>query len=261
MEKEVINLIINGKPDVAYTILAILIAIWLFKEFRSRYIKDEDFETKQLYEIAIIFGQLEYSILQYLRYQDETTLSQLNEKISCCRTYLPRKLFKKLDSYCIDPNPDVLKLFLNELRTEISLINYEQSKKIKIFKSDIIKYFFSSIKSILIPIAMTTFTMIAFFSIFLFGFLVNAQSTWYQKLHLFAAGVNGLLVIILIYFSTELMIEKRFNYTWKNWLLLFGMIIVFFVLILIKYAVFSYIILVVLYIFFAFPRMIKKTES
>ncbi|MGG0794555.1 hypothetical protein ABE137_11180 [Brevibacillus laterosporus] len=228
MEKEVFNFLKNGDHETATYLVLVLIAIWLFKEIRIRYIHLDDAKEVRLDKTLEAYGALEISILMFLKEQNETTSKNLYESIIKSYSLVSSKLHKLLANY-LDFNEDnKLREILKELRIETVNLKNEQSKLVNKSSNsqEHIQYYGGYLKTFIFPLGLTLFTLaIILYSIpFLYEFM-RPENSWISRIHQFSIIISVIFLILFGSFVFDNLLENKIKHSWKNWLVIGGFIV------------------------------------
>ncbi|WP_431087673.1 hypothetical protein [Paenibacillus sp. 8b26] len=224
--KDLIELLASGSTTVLAIIIA-FVGFWIFKEVRTRYIRDMDFGVTRIDQILKAYGEIEYSIKKYLKNRaNEDLQNTVLEKISLSYAYFSRELYKKAAKYMTDLKEEDLEVFLMELNKEVDELNYEQNKRIDIQKKELIIYYLNILKHFGIPIIVTVMTLlILLVSVMLVFALGDSQITVRSKVWLISICCAVSFYFLYLNILVDLWIEKRFKNSVVNWISVVAMIL------------------------------------
>ncbi|QDS35519.1 hypothetical protein [Brevibacillus brevis] len=261
MEKELYNFFMKGDQEKATYLLIILVTIWLFKEMRSRYIQFDDSKTARFDKTLEIYGALEVSIVLYLKEQNETTAKNLYECISRSYSALSRNIHKLVSSFLETHEVDKLIEILVELRKESSELKYEQSRKTYQLNNteDYLGYYWNHFKTFFVPVFLTFVTVVVILFSFVFSYnFLKPEISWMTRINLFALIFSGAFLLFFVMTMLDMLMAKRFKHSWKNWLIIIGIIMIVIFSINFESPIISAIFIVIFSMFFM-PKLLKRT--
>ncbi|KOR90366.1 hypothetical protein [Paenibacillus solani] len=243
-----------------YIIIALLVLVWIFKEVRTRYLKDLDFEISRIDQILKVYGELEIKIIKCLENEsDKEKHISLLETISLSYSYLSRKLYHKCKDYLEDMSKNNLEQLLRILRKEIDSMNYEQNNRIDIEKKEMITYFANILKPFFIPVAITFMTLLLVIIASLFGLsMSNPALEWHMKLWVASTFGSGFLFLLFAYVFVSILTNKKFKNKWVNWIYILVTLMLFILIFYIDYLSIFCFVFLIYFLFFRFPKMMKR---
>lgn len=260
MEKELYSFFLRGDEEKAIYLLIILLAIWLFKEIRNRYLQTEDSKVARFDIILEAYGSLEVSIVLYLKEQNETNAKNLYENISKSYPAFSRNIHKLVTGFLETHEDDKLNEILHELRKELSELKYEQSQKSYQLHHarGYLGYFWSHFKTFCVPIFITlvTVVVILFAILFLYDFLTPEQS-WMTRINLLALIFSSGFLFVFAVTFVDLLMAKKLTHGWKSWSSLTGFIATVILLLYFKLPVVSAAV-IVLFSTVIMPKLLKR---
>ncbi|MBW7474726.1 hypothetical protein K0T92_08205 [Paenibacillus oenotherae] len=233
MEKILIDLFMNSKIEVLFWTLFIWVILWVFKEIRTKYIKDGEAANDEIRKLLEVYGQLELVIDRYRNDQSDENRQRMSEEMANAYPYISRKLFKKWTvvkeaSYRIDET----NAFQEALTKEIAQHKYEQSNRSPIFRGEgtmgNFEYFMGNFKSFITPMILTFFALMMALSVFLLlHFIYDTDNDWRNKVWIFFNVFNFVLFLIVFIQSMEHIFDKHYRHSLWNWNVTLLFIIIF----------------------------------
>lgn len=256
---ELVDLLLRGNTKFWYVIF-LFVTLWLFKEIRSRYIKEYDFEISRLDKVIEVYGLIEMNIITYLKYYDEEASKSLFEKMSASYPYISDNLYSKWANFIEEPSRHKLEKYLYDLRKETAYLKREQETRIPMVKKNIFMYCISHIKTFFMPAYITLIVLLILLMLVVSFFITTDEKlNIYEKLNIFSIGFGILIFLILVYFVGQLILDKKFKHTLPNWTLLLGLLASLIVLIVLKLT-FIFLILYFLYMIYFASKLVIRTE-
>lgn len=225
----VIDLIISAFPDTAtalFTVIFILITLWMFKQLRTSYIESSNSNIQRTDKAIDYYSDLEFEIYRY--FNDKSDFMPIADKISKASSLMPIKILEKCNQ-CkkendLEKRNDLLKELHKQLQNEIISLKNTQSDPVTFKSIDSIflieNYIKTKISPFLIPLAQTFINLILLLVVISLTFTVISatsltQKTLYISL-IFVVVFYALLVHLII---SQVIIKKRFDNSVLNWFL------------------------------------------
>ncbi|MFD0682422.1 MULTISPECIES: hypothetical protein [unclassified Paenibacillus] len=267
MEKILAELFINGKVETMYILIFVIVILWLFKEVRARYIKDDETTINRIDKSLESLGVLEGSMIKYLDSSTDENKKLVKEAISKSYSHLPQRLYKDASLIMDDLKRDKIKSFLGEIRKEVTRYKLVQEKKFPIFfgesASDIVNYYWHYFRTFFIPFTMTyAHLMLIFLVIYVMAYWNQPSVQWQDKISFTLNSVSVMVLIILFITVFDIILEKKFNHSLWIWLLVTTFLVGFYLMVISQIWYISIILLLycIFFIFFVFPKTISKRK-
>lgn len=270
---EVIKIVIEGIKklfgdnyvNLILYLSILILALWLYKEFRIKMVEDEKIRKEKINNILVLLMDLEFELNDFIR--NKSNFEKLKEKLISAYPYLSYKLSEKVSDFNPDLEETRIKEFLKELREEKSRYKINQFDELSIINEkytlNIFEYHYKTkFKPFILPFFLTVFSLLIILIFTLILIFLYTTESLSQKLFLILVIINFLIFLIILLGFFDMTINKKIVYNWKIWTYLI-IFLSFSVLSLVVFPISpASIVLFVFYIlsFFLLPKILKKGE-
>ncbi|MGI6585807.1 MAG: hypothetical protein ACOX3L_07705 [Lutisporaceae bacterium] len=222
--KSIIDLLENSSAEYVVLSAVAIFAIWLFKEFRNRYLEVIKLNHERIINALKIYADI-YLILHEDTNKDNVYYGKVSEKLALGYPYYTRVLLDKVMNWQKEKNDtdfnSIKELLEKETKYLKSLQNDDISAGIpgNLF-IDSIYYFFrrSNISSFIIPALYTFVFIILLFLLVLFGFLINKVDGKIQVLY-YSTVLAFFFLFLTSTTTIELVFSKKLRLDIRKWFL------------------------------------------
>src|SRR4051812_40832076 len=110
--------------DLTIYFSILVLFFWLFKEFRNKLIDEETSIREKENNVLMEFLELEFELEQF--YSNKSNFEKLKEKLVKVYPYLSYSLSKKISSFNIEMENEVIRDFINDIVSEKNIIKSNQ---------------------------------------------------------------------------------------------------------------------------------------
>jgi hypothetical protein len=224
-----------NSPLAMFYILLSLVAIWMYKQFRTYLIENQKSTTLKTEKAIEVYSELEVTIRKILR--ENIVSTSLDECITKSSSYLPYELlkeyynwleaeeqvegdrFRNLSVLHQKVKDEILKL----KRTQYDSVTYRNNGGMMEF---IGVYYKTKLLSLFEPLFHTAINLLILLLTVVIVGTFAVTDEWTKKIFLISILISGmffLLVLDLIF--SEVLLKKRFKHSSKNWTI-FGLFLI-----------------------------------
>lgn len=211
--------------DLTIYIAAIILFIWLFKEFRIKLIEEQKTTKEKESDVLIDFIDLEFELKQFIN--DKSNFDKLREKLTKIYPNLSYQLSKKVSNFRLEMENDEIKEFLEGLVNEKNNIKYNQLNGIcstneNSFFKMMEQQYKTKFLALVEPLLLALFSILIIITFILIMIGYSSIDSSVAKYFITQAIINILFCIILVIGILETLINKKFINKKSTWIYLFG---------------------------------------
>lgn len=213
----------NNYVDLILYLSILLLALWLYREFRNKMVEDEKVRNEKVNSLLVILTDLEFELDEYMR--TKSNFEKLKEKLINAYPFLSYNLSKKVSNFNPSIEDAYINKFIKELKEEKNGLKYNQHDGFShINEKSILKlleyHYKTKFETIISPFMMTIFSLsiILLFSLILIS--LSNFGTFLQKLYLILATFNSIIFIIVLIGLLDTAVNKKLKKKWSTWIFL-----------------------------------------
>jgi len=218
-------MLFSNSPFTIFLIITTLLAFWLYKQFRT-YLIDQQNTNRMKAERAIeLYSELELIIRKILH--RKLDLDSLDDVIAKSSTYLPQDLLQEYYEIVeMEGNlqEDRLKILKEKVKKEIFNLKKTQFDSVTYRNSGSVMefvevYYKTKLISLFEPFFHTIINLVILFLTFILVGNIVITEDWTEQFFLISILVSGLFfLLVLDLILSEILLKHRFQHTFANWL-------------------------------------------
>lgn len=228
------TLLPNSQLAMFYTLLS-LVAIWLYKQFRTYLIENQKNTTIKTEKAIEVYSELEVTIRKVL--QEKLEFASIDVSITKASSFLPFELLKEYYNW-VEGEEEVeeakfesLQVLHQKVRDEIMRLKRMQLDSVT-YKTNggmmefVEVYYKTKLLSLFEPLFHTGINLLIILLTIFVGGTLAVTHEWTQQVFLISIIISGMFfLLVLDLILSEVLLKKRFNHSTKNWIA-FGLFII-----------------------------------
>jgi hypothetical protein len=219
----------NDKETIVAAFI-IVVVIWIYKEVRNNYIESDRLTAERINKALEVYGELGVELSNLLHRKSNENL--LDTKLSKSYPYLPKRLLEKFMEWKLDGEKEEnIQNLLEKLNIEIIRLKRKQKDPVSYLMDNTaigsIELFLHNTKvgTFIQPLKFLTGIVFIIIMGIIIGYSFILADT-VKRVYILLATMNFIFYFMEFLLYVDIVVEKRFISSFKNWILIILFIII-----------------------------------